>query len=171
MSEDKSCELLQPPRSSQHKKKKKKKIKKGTTSATVPENKEKPLALSSAPDTSPVSPGPSQERLPKLAALSKRNRQLSAGRGRKTKKCHKDSQPLLTATQKTNKNGPSAQGAELIDRARESLRWEGVLQDPQEEAKRLELYRANRRQRYVAHREALSKDTQHASRRTFLKES
>lgn len=38
---------------------------------------------------------------------------------------------------------------------KESLRWEGALEDPQAEEKRLELYRANRRQRYISHRERL----------------
>lgn len=38
---------------------------------------------------------------------------------------------------------------------RESLRWEAALEDPQAEDKRLELYRANRRQRYIARRERL----------------
>lgn len=40
----------------------------------------------------------------------------------------------------------------------ESLRWEGVLDDPQAEEKRLEVYRANRRQRYILHREALLRE-------------
>ncbi|KAM9781118.1 neurofilament heavy polypeptide-like [Syngnathus typhle] len=37
---------------------------------------------------------------------------------------------------------------------RECLRWEGVLQDPQAEEERLEMYRASRRRRYVAQRDA-----------------
>ncbi|XP_037125827.1 protein LIAT1 [Syngnathus acus] len=37
---------------------------------------------------------------------------------------------------------------------RECLRWEGVLQDPQAEEERLEVYRASRRHRYVAQRDA-----------------
>lgn len=61
--------------------------------------------------------------------------------------------------------------AELDTQARESLRWEGVLEDPQAEEKRLELYMAHRRQRYVEHREALLRETQDALRQTFLKES
>ncbi|CAB1348920.1 unnamed protein product [Coregonus sp. 'balchen'] len=34
--------------------------------------------------------------------------------------------------------------------ARESLRWDGVLEDPVAEAKRIEVYKANRRKRYLA---------------------
>uniref|UniRef100_A0A3P8TGX9 Uncharacterized protein n=1 Tax=Amphiprion percula TaxID=161767 RepID=A0A3P8TGX9_AMPPE len=70
-------------------------------------------------------------------------------------------------------SGAPVQGyvTELSVQARESLRWEGALQDPQAEAKRLEQYRANRRQRYIAHREALLKETQDALRQTFPKES
>ncbi|MEQ2210285.1 hypothetical protein XENOCAPTIV_011066 [Xenoophorus captivus] len=60
---------------------------------------------------------------------------------------------------------------ELGVQARESMRWEGVLQDPQEEAKRLERYRANRRQRYITHREAALKETQQTLREAELKTS
>lgn len=116
---------------------------------------EKHLALSSAPDTSPVSTpshpnlGPSEEHLTKLRAFSKKDRKPCAGSGQKTKRCHRDSQSLPTVTHKTSKNESPAQVTELSFQTRESLRWEGVLQDPQEEAKRLELYRTNRRQRYI----------------------
>jgi hypothetical protein len=34
--------------------------------------------------------------------------------------------------------------------ARESLRWDGVLEDPVAEAERIEVYKANRRKRYLA---------------------
>lgn len=37
---------------------------------------------------------------------------------------------------------------------RECLRWEGALQDPRAEEERLEAYRANRRRRYAARRDA-----------------
>uniref|UniRef100_A0A8C7FBD4 Protein LIAT1 n=1 Tax=Oncorhynchus kisutch TaxID=8019 RepID=A0A8C7FBD4_ONCKI len=36
------------------------------------------------------------------------------------------------------------------DPARESLRWDGVLEDPVAEAERIEVYKANRRKRYLA---------------------
>ncbi|TRZ02885.1 hypothetical protein DNTS_033255 [Danionella cerebrum] len=36
----------------------------------------------------------------------------------------------------------------------DSLRWEGALEDPVAEAQRLEVYRANRRQRYIESRQA-----------------
>lgn len=57
--------------------------------------------------------------------------------------------------------------AELSTQARDSLRWEGALEDPQAEEERMELYRANRRQRYISHREALLKESQCALRQTF----
>lgn len=60
---------------------------------------------------------------------------------------------------------------ELSAQTRDSLRWVGVLEDPQAEEKRLELYRANRRQRYISHREALLKEIQYALRQTFPNES
>lgn len=37
----------------------------------------------------------------------------------------------------------------------ESLRWEGVLDDPVAEAERLEVYKANRRKRYMAFKQAV----------------
>lgn len=60
---------------------------------------------------------------------------------------------------------------ELSAQTRDSLRWVGVLEDPQAEEERLELYRANRRQRYISHREALLKEIQYALRQTFPNES
>ncbi|KAI4813701.1 hypothetical protein KUCAC02_002934 [Chaenocephalus aceratus] len=62
---------------------------------------------------------------------------------------------------------PTESGGELSAQAKESLRWEGELEDPQDEEKRLQLYRANRRQRYITHRDALIKQT--ALRKTFPK--
>lgn len=53
--------------------------------------------------------------------------------------------------------------------ALDSLRWEGALPDPQEEEKRLERYRAKRRQRYITHREALLKEAQYAMSKTEMK--
>lgn len=78
---------------------------------------------------------------------------------------HFSARALLTLTSKTGGGGAPAQGStdDVSVQTRESLRWEGALQDPQAEEKRLELYRANRRQRYISHREALLKEVQHAS--------
>ncbi|CAL8365359.1 unnamed protein product [Lota lota] len=47
--------------------------------------------------------------------------------------------------------------AELTAQARQSLRWEGMLDDPLAEGERLELYKARRRQRYLALRPGLRK--------------
>lgn len=49
---------------------------------------------------------------------------------------------------------------QLSAQARESLRWEGMLDNPQEEEDRQEVYRANRRQRYIAHREMQLRETE-----------
>lgn len=101
-----------------------------------------------------------------LRATNKKDGDWLAGSGRRNKKHPKDSLALLTAA---NKTAAPAQGyvSELSAQARESLRWEGVLEDPQAEEKRLELYRANRRQRYIAHREGLLKETVDTLRQTF----
>lgn len=118
---------------------------------------------------------PSQPRgqRPKLGATSKKEGERFAGSGRRSKKNPKDPPAPLTGTNKTGSSGATAQGyvSELSTQARESLRWEGVLEDPLAEEKRLELYRANRRLRYITHREALLKETQDALRQTFPKES
>ncbi|XP_068456571.1 protein LIAT1 [Clinocottus analis] len=151
------------------KKNKKKKRKKVTASITG--DTEKPQAVSLPPETlsvsllPPRSPDPPRGQLPELRASSQKNRERLAGSGRRSKKHPKDSPALLTATNTTNNIGL------LTVQARETLRWEGVLEDPQAEEKRLELYRANRRQRYNAHRDALLKETQAALRQTVPQES
>jgi len=40
--------------------------------------------------------------------------------------------------------------SDLTHPGQDSLRWEGALEDPIAEAQRLEVYRANRRKRYMA---------------------
>ncbi|XP_026875003.2 protein LIAT1 [Electrophorus electricus] len=49
---------------------------------------------------------------------------------------------------------------QLSSHAKESVRWEGVLEDPGAEAERLEIYRANRRKRYMASRQMLLESIQ-----------
>ncbi|XP_040907905.1 protein LIAT1 [Toxotes jaculatrix] len=179
MPQDQPCKLLQSSRTPDSKRKKKKKRKKATASTTHPENTLEPQAVSLHPETSPVSLLPPRSptqpggQLPKLRAASKKDRKRLAGSGRRSKKPQKDSPAPLRGTNKTIGSAAPAQGhvTELSAQARESLRWEGVLEDPQAEEKRLELYRANRRQRYIAHREALLKETQDTLRQTFPKES
>ncbi|KAM7398196.1 hypothetical protein PAMA_006207 [Pampus argenteus] len=161
MPEDQNCKLLQPSRSTDKKRKKKlkKKKRKKTTASIAPPEEKRPTDL-----------GLPQGQVSKLRSTSKDGEWL-AGSGRRSKKHPEDSPALLTTTNKTNSSAAPAQGyvSELSAQARESLRWEGVLEDPQAEEKRLELYRANRRQRYIAYREALLKETQDTLRQTFPK--
>nr|XP_046267323.1 protein LIAT1 [Scatophagus argus]XP_046267324.1 protein LIAT1 [Scatophagus argus]XP_046267325.1 protein LIAT1 [Scatophagus argus] len=167
MPEDRNCKLLHSSRSSD--KKTKKKRKKATASATPPENTDKPQVVSLPPETLPRPP-----QLPKLRGTSKKDVERLSGCGRRSKKDNpKDSSSLLIATNKNTAHGAPVQGYvdELSAQARESLRWQGELEDPQAEEKRLELYRANRRQRYISHKEALLKEAQYALKQTFLKES
>ncbi|KAI7795763.1 protein LIAT1 [Triplophysa rosa] len=44
--------------------------------------------------------------------------------------------------------------SDLTYQEQDSLRWEGVLEDPVAEAQRLEVYKANRRKRYLASKQA-----------------
>lgn len=138
-----------------------------------------PQAASLPPETplvsllAPQSPGRSPGRLPKLRAASKKNGERRACSGRRSTKHLKDSPAPLTVTNQTRGGGDAGGGtvqgyvAELSTQARDSLRWEGALEDPQAEEERMELYRANRRQRYISHREALLKESQCALRQTF----
>lgn len=135
--------------------------------------------VSLPPETLPVSSlppqflDPSQGHLPKLRITGKTNGEQLAGSCRRTKKQLKDSLLLLTATNENRGGRAPAKGSvdELSAQTMESLRWDGVLEDPQAEEKRLELYRANRRQRYISHREALLKENQLALRQTLPNES
>ncbi|CAG5872637.1 unnamed protein product [Menidia menidia] len=112
----------------------------------------------------PKDPITTQGTPPKPRGTSKKNRGRSTGNDQKSKKCHKDSHAPLKASQRSGGVETVAHVRDPSVQARESLRWEGVLQDPLEEAKRLEQYRANRRQRYIAHREALSTETRQTMR-------
>lgn len=53
--------------------------------------------------------------------------------------------PVLTEEDKSN----------VTYQEQDSLRWEGVLEDPVAEAQRLEVYKANRRKRYLASKQFL----------------
>lgn len=125
--------------------------------------------MSLPPETSTVSllppQSPDEDRglRSKLRASSKTDGGCFAGSGRRRIKHLKDS--------RAPQSGALSQGYVPELSAKESLRWEGVLEDPQAEEKRLELYRAKRRQRYIAHREALLKETQGSLKQTFLKKS
>ncbi|MEQ2295211.1 hypothetical protein AMECASPLE_011706 [Ameca splendens] len=164
---DRSCStLLLPHRSSDLRKKKKERNK---AFATDPELKERPVIVSPTPQPSPQDPG--QTELPELRATSKKTSNHCSHGASKTKERRKDSRSLFAAAPTASDNKVPAYLSELGVQARESLRWEGVLQDPQEEAKRLERYRANRRQRYITHREAAFKETQQTLREAELKTS
>ncbi|XP_062262489.1 protein LIAT1 [Platichthys flesus] len=157
------------------KKKKKRSRKRNTASISPPENtrEEKPHTVH--PENLPVSvlspQSAAQPRapLPKITAAGKKGGEQSAGGGTRSKKHPKNSPAPPTAANKTSSSEAQA-GPELSSQARESLRWEGALEDPQAEEKRLELYRANRRQRYITHRDTVLKESQDALTWTFPKE-
>ncbi|XP_020564397.1 protein LIAT1 [Oryzias latipes] len=171
--EDRNFKLIQSDKITQKKKKRKgkKKQKQGIkgSSSTIPENKDKRLSSEISPLLCPQEQTQIQEQLPKPKASKKKNAKPGSGCSQKSKTHQKDSQAMVELTDDTSSSRAMAHETGLGMQARESLRWEGVLQDPQEEAKRLEQYRANRRQRYIAHREALLKDTQQPSREALIK--
>ncbi|XP_016130475.1 protein LIAT1 [Sinocyclocheilus grahami] len=53
--------------------------------------------------------------------------------------------------------------SDLTPLEQDSLRWEGALEDPTAEAQRLEVYRANRRKRYMASRQAFLQNIQNSN--------
>lgn len=167
MLEDKNCRLFQLSKSSDQKKKKKK----TTISTNTAENTEKRHAASLLPSRCLCPP---QDQPSGRGTTSEKNANCLAASGRNGKKPHKKSAAglKLTEAHKTSEEADEAQGfeTELCVLSKESLRWEGVLQDPQAEAKRLEQYRANRRLRYIARREAILKETNNALRQTLSKD-
>lgn len=104
----------------------------------------KPQGVSSLPETLRVSTPP-----PERLGDGTPSRRKDGGRFSSTTQ--------LPLTSKTAGGGAPSQGStdDFSVQPRESLRWEGALEDPQAEERRLELYRANRRQRYISHRERL----------------
>ncbi|XP_066501173.1 protein LIAT1 [Hoplias malabaricus] len=68
----------------------------------------------------------------------------------KTKPSVTEEDPLPTKEDQT----------EVSIQTQESLRWEGVLNDPAAEAERQEVYRANRRKRYMAFKQILLENVQ-----------
>lgn len=110
--------------------------------------------------------GVSQDHRPENTTPRRKDGDHFTGRAQRCEKQPKGSSSLLMLTRKTCGSGAQAQGNTADDgcmQASESLRWEGVLEEPRAEEKRLELYRANRRQRYISHREAFLKEVQQAS--------
>ncbi|CAB1418253.1 unnamed protein product [Pleuronectes platessa] len=159
------------------KKKRRRRRKRNTASISPPENtrQEKPHTVPVHPENLPVSvlspQSAAQPRapLPKLTTAGKKGGEPSAGSSTRSKKHPKNSPAPPTAANKTSGSGARA-GSELSSQARESLRWEGALEDPEAEEKRLELYRANRRQRYITHRDTVLKESQESLTWTFPKE-
>lgn len=119
----------------------------------------------------PHSPGQPQGQLPRLRTAGKKSGERPNGSSCRRRRRRRKKQPKDSPASGCRAPAPGYQSEPSSTQARESLRWEGVLEDPQAEEKRLELYRANRRQRYIAHREALLKETQDALRQTFPTES
>ncbi|KAK3555767.1 hypothetical protein QTP86_028949 [Hemibagrus guttatus] len=76
---------------------------------------------------------------------------------RSARKCckGKSTQPAVEETPAPDKEDKT----DASSQTQESLRWEGVLHDPVAEAERLEVYKANRRKRYMAFKQTLLQNT------------
>lgn len=74
---------------------------------------------------------------------------------RSARKCHKNKTTQSAVEETSAPDKQDKKFTEVNSQTQESLRWEGVLDDPVAEAERLEVYRANRRKRYMAFRQTL----------------
>ncbi|XP_027886370.1 protein LIAT1 [Xiphophorus couchianus] len=163
MADEGKCNKLLQPRVSDLRKNKKR----NNASPTDSKLKENPGSLSPISQLPPQDPG--QTQLSKFRATgTKPKDNFSRGAG-KAKERQKDTKSHLSASHTISNNKVPAHLMKAAVQALDSLRWEGALPDPQEEEKRLERYRAKRRQRYITHREALLKEAQYAMRKTEMK--
>ncbi|KAI4897573.1 hypothetical protein NFI96_020856 [Prochilodus magdalenae] len=146
------CEENPPTRKGQHipkegKKKKRNKAKEKDKSTSEVKKRGHP----STPSNSDDSERPRTEERAKAEKSSDLNEAKGHAKergSRKSRKC-KTTAPVL----EEDPGPPKEDKAELSSQTQESLRWEGVLEDPAAEAERMELYRANRRKRYMASRQ------------------
>ncbi|KAJ0004002.1 hypothetical protein NQD34_010216 [Periophthalmus magnuspinnatus] len=138
------------PPSQPQKKKKKRKKKPGST--TSPKDEDKPHPEPCVPPVLPAV-GPLRAPLPKLKSTPKKDSE------RGSRKSKKSTVSLFSLVCKSGGSPVQRFLSQLNDPARESVRWEGVLDDPLKEEQRLEVYRANRRQRYLRHREMEQQET------------
>ncbi|KAK7925768.1 hypothetical protein WMY93_008078 [Mugilogobius chulae] len=127
------------------KKKKKKKKRQKADCSTSPKNADKPHPALSDPPVLPTI-GPPRPPLHKLKPSSKKDSE----KGNRNKKS-----PVSLFSLVSKSGGSPVQSflSQLSGPALESVRWEGALDDPLKEEQRLEVYRDNRRQRYLRHKE------------------
>ncbi|XP_058270978.1 protein LIAT1 [Hemibagrus wyckioides] len=136
---------------------KKKKRKNTTKEKNKPIYEQKKRGHPSTPSHSDDSEKPQTQQ----STNTEQSSDLIYGKGqakeRSARKCRKgkSTQPAVEeppAPDKEDKTDVSSQ-------TQESLRWEGVLDDPVAEAERLEVYKANRRKRYMAFKQTLLENT------------
>ncbi|XP_041949776.1 protein LIAT1 [Alosa sapidissima] len=97
---------------------------------------------------------PNSEDTDKQPPDAKSSSSLPKGGQTKSKTSKRSKKLKKSVSNQETALAPSAEKtkAEVSTESLESLRWEGVLDDPQAEAERLEVYKANRRKRYLAAR-------------------
>ncbi|XP_072301594.1 protein LIAT1 [Eucyclogobius newberryi] len=141
----------EPPPHLQKRKKKKKRQK--ADSSSSPKDADKPHPALPVP---PVLPTISPPR-PPPPGLKSTPKQGSEKGGRRKR----SPASLLSLLGRSGASPVQSFLSRLSGPARESVRWEGALDDPLKEEQRLEVYRANRRQRYVRHREMEQSEAEH----------
>ncbi|XP_016529919.1 protein LIAT1 [Poecilia formosa] len=166
MADESTCNKLLPQRVSDLRKNKKR----NNASATDSKLKANPGNLSCSFSRLPPQ-DPGQIQVSNFRATDTKPKDNLSRGSRKAKERQRDSKSHLAATRTTSNNKVPAHVMKAAIQTMDSLRWEGALPDPQEEEKRLEHYRANRRQRYITHREGLWKEAHYAMRETKVKTS
>ncbi|KAK6316558.1 protein LIAT1-like [Coregonus clupeaformis] len=165
---NKDCKLLLLPANMETKEKKKKKKDASSKEKRKRTNVSKKRGYSSTPPNSEDTEK-HQTAPPHDTSIPPSPPQGSGGQGQRSKG-RQEEQELKDVTMMSSSGSekekrtaicpggapaPSSEGVslELSAQATESLRWEGVLEEPLAEERRLAVYRANRRQRYLLHRQ------------------
>ncbi|XP_026794708.2 protein LIAT1 [Pangasianodon hypophthalmus] len=134
-------------------KKKRKNKEKKEKEKNKPTCEQKKRGHPSTPSHSDDSEKPQTQQSTNTEKSSDLNHAKGRDKERSARKCRKGK-----TTQTAEEETPAPDKEDKIEvnsQTQESLRWEGVLDDPVAEAERLEVYKANRRKRYMAFKQTL----------------
>ncbi|MCJ8740588.1 hypothetical protein PDJAM_G00060620 [Pangasius djambal] len=135
------------------KKKKRRNKEKKEKEKNKPTCEQKKRGHPSTPSHSDDSEKPQTQQSSNTEKSSDLNHAEGHAKERSARKCHKG-KTTQTAVEETPVPDKEDK-IEVSSQTQESLRWEGVLDDPVAEAERLEVYKANRRKRYMAFKQTL----------------
>ncbi|KAL2094592.1 hypothetical protein ACEWY4_009311 [Coilia grayii] len=142
--------------SDQKKRKKKKKKEKTSDSEKKQANKSSSETHKGDDSSSTPNSGDTAKQQPEPESCNSNTSPQKHGGGQtkgKTSKCSKKLKNSVSNQDTALGSTVEKAKEEVRLESLESLRWEGVLDDPEAEARRLEVYKANRRKRYLAARQ------------------